>query len=88
MKRGTFLLCVLISLAFVGCGHDESDPLDTRLVTVTIVYQGNVHEVGNVDDYTIVEYPNGLRGQRFYHWGEVGDRFRMTRPRYYKGPSE
>ena len=74
MKKYAAMILVIAS---IGCDN----PLDSYgpLEPATIVLVGECHETGSPDQYTIVEFADGVRVKLWYHYGEVGDTFMAQR---------
>ncbi len=70
-KRFYSFICVALPCILVGCSTSKEAPLEK----VRIVEIGNCHEIGEVDHYTVVEFPDGERRIRHYHYGKVGEEF-------------
>lgn len=64
-----------LMIIFMGCNGRKSNDLEN----VRVVHVGQCHEVGQVDDYTVVEFPDGTRRLRLYHFGTVGEEFKARK---------
>lgn len=69
------LITVMVVFLFICAGCTEPVPLEE----VTIVHIGECDEVGEHDQYTIVEFPNGERRRQYRHYGKEGDSFKARR---------
>lgn len=61
-------------LLCVGCSAEQLPLEDLKIVHVE-----RGHEVGEPDQYTIAEWPDGTRSFRYRAWGEIGDTFKARR---------
>jgi len=65
------LICVAMPCILIGCSTSTEAPLEK----VRIMEIGSCSELGEVDHYTVVEFPDGERRIRHYHYGKVGEEF-------------
>lgn len=72
------ILSVVMLLIIFGCSKPEP-PLKPPLETVKIVFIGTTDEVGMINDYTIIEFPDGTRERRSFHIGKVGTTFKARK---------